>query len=251
MPKKSQESVSAVATAVATAPKKNRSKQPVSTVEVKTVQSTSETKTERVKAPRRVHTLESVNAEFEALLKMIDDEVLRLKDVSGKNKGIRFLKSTRKRVSLICEHSKRISRRKQTEKRKNNNSGFLKPVEVSAELSDFVGWDHRQLHSRVEATKALCDYIKKNNLQKKDNRRCIIPDAKLGKLLSYTHSESEPLTYYTMQRHLTRHFPLKGSGAASTASAASAASAAQPSAVASTTVSASQPSSSAPKKNKK
>lgn len=174
---------------------------------VASVATVPETTNTTEKHTRRVHTVESVDSEFDSLIRLIDDEINRLKESTQKTKGVRFLKSTRKRLTVIREHNKRVSRRKQTEKRKNNNSGFLKPVQVSRELSDFVGWDHSQLHSRVEATKALCQYISKNNLQDQSNKRIIVPDDRLRKVLSYSDNEANPLTYYNMQKYMTRHFP--------------------------------------------
>lgn len=216
MPRKTQVEDSSVAVAVAPAQSESKRKrsqkkvEPVSATNVSVSsqnQSQLQTATVSERHTRRVHTVESVDSEFESLIKLIDDEINRLKESAQKTKGVRFLKSTRKRLTVIRDHNKRVSRRKQTEKRKNNNSGFLKPVQVSKELSDFVGWDHSQLHSRVEATKALCQYIAKNNLQNQSNKRIIVPDDRLRKVLSYSDSEPNPLTYYNMQKYMTRHFP--------------------------------------------
>lgn len=204
--KKDRKPKASVASATNTAPSvvTNTVASATSVASVATVPETTNT-TE--KHTRRVHTVESVDSEFDSLIRLIDDEINRLKESTQKTKGVRFLKSTRKRLTVIREHNKRVSRRKQTEKRKNNNSGFLKPVQVSRELSDFVGWDHSQLHSRVEATKALCQYISKNNLQDQSNKRIIVPDDRLRKVLSYSDNEANPLTYYNMQKYMTRHFP--------------------------------------------
>jgi len=68
---------------------------------------------------------------------------------------------------------------------KNQNSGLLKPVRVSEQMSLFAGWDKDELHSRVDVTKAICDYIKKNNLQKQSNKKTILPDEVLQKLLAW------------------------------------------------------------------
>lgn len=221
MPRKTQVEVvnNSVATEVATVAlpkeekktKKSRVKTQPSVSAVSTLSTVAETGStvtgsSKTRA-KRVHTVESIDVEFEALVKLIDDEINRLKESSQKTKGVRFLKTTRKRISVIREHNKRVSRRKQTEKRKNNNSGFLKPVQVSNELADFVGWNHGELHTRVEATKALCQYIKKNNLQSQENKRNIVPDDRLRKLLNYSDDPNTPFTYYNMQKYMTRHFP--------------------------------------------
>jgi chromatin remodeling complex protein RSC6 len=58
-------------------------------------------------------------------------------------------------------------------------SAFMKPVHVSEELAAIVGQGPMP---RTEVTKRLWDYIKKNDLQSKSNRRNIEPDAKLAKV---------------------------------------------------------------------
>lgn len=68
---------------------------------------------------------------------------------------------------------------------KNQNSGLLKPVEVSAEIAKFAGWEEKELHSRVDVTKVICEYIRKHDLQKPTNKKNILPDDVLKKLLRW------------------------------------------------------------------
>ena len=58
-------------------------------------------------------------------------------------------------------------------------SKFMKPVQPSAELSEVVG---SKPIPRTEVTKKVWDYIKKNGLQDKANKRNINADDKLGKV---------------------------------------------------------------------
>ena len=100
------------------------------------------------------------------------------------------------------------SKIKKLTERNNTNSGFLKPVSISKEMSTFAGWKPDELHSRVDVTKYICNYIKENNLQNPDDKRQITPDAKLKKLLNYTVKDGEPpLKYYSLQTYLKQHFP--------------------------------------------
>jgi hypothetical protein len=63
------------------------------------------------------------------------------------------------------------------------------------------------LKSRVDVTKFLCNYIRENNLQNPTDKRQIVPDAKLSKLIKYdSKKESEPLRYYSLQKFLKPHF---------------------------------------------
>ncbi|TBR22125.1 hypothetical protein EPO15_08700 [bacterium] len=59
------------------------------------------------------------------------------------------------------------------------NSAFMKPVTPSAALSEVVG---NKAIPRTEITKKIWDYIKKNGLQDKKNKRNINADEKLGKI---------------------------------------------------------------------
>lgn len=88
----------------------------------------------------------------------------------------------------------------------NTQSGFMKPVRISKELASFAGWSVNDLRSRVEVTKFICNYVKQNNLQNPSDRRQILVDDKLGKLLNHSSSSSTPLTYYLLQKKIQPHF---------------------------------------------
>ena len=56
------------------------------------------------------------------------------------------------------------------------NAAFMAPLTPSATLSEVVG---SKAMPRTEVVKKIWDYIKKNNLQDKNNRRMINADGKL------------------------------------------------------------------------
>jgi upstream activation factor subunit UAF30 len=56
------------------------------------------------------------------------------------------------------------------------NAAFMKPLAPSAALADVIGNNARP---RTEIVKKIWDYIKKNGLQDKKNKRMINADAKL------------------------------------------------------------------------
>lgn len=85
----------------------------------------------------------------------------------------------------------------------NQNSGLLKPVAISAEIAAFAKWDPSELHSRVEVTKCICVYVKENNLQKPENRRIILLNPALKKLLRH---EEDEITYPHIQKYIGIHF---------------------------------------------
>ncbi|MFA6397492.1 MAG: SWIB/MDM2 domain-containing protein [Candidatus Paceibacterota bacterium] len=62
---------------------------------------------------------------------------------------------------------------------KKANSGFMKPLTISADLSAVVG---KGPMPRSEVVKALWVYIKKHNLQDPKNKRNIVADENLKKV---------------------------------------------------------------------
>ena len=56
------------------------------------------------------------------------------------------------------------------------NAAFMAPLSVSSSLAEVIG---NKPMPRTEIIKKIWDYIKKNNLQDKQNRRMINADAKL------------------------------------------------------------------------
>ena len=110
----------------------------------------------------------------------------------------------------------------QKEAAKNRNkgnrrpSGFAKPSKVSAELCTFMKKDAGTEIARTEVTQYLIQYIKDNSLQFQGNKKIIVPDATLKKLLSV--KEGEEVTYLNLQRLMNKHF-VKSSGTSVSASA--------------------------------
>ena len=166
-------------------------------------------------APTRDIVLQS----FDEIIKSIETEMEGLREGDTKNKGVKFLRTLNKRLKVLKNQSSRIIKDKRVSVKKgtNNNSGFLKPVKISTEMAKFTGWDKDELKSRVDVTKFLCDYIRNNNLQNPKDKRQILADGKLQKLLKYDpKKETEPLTYFKLQSSLKGHF-IKPEAAAITA----------------------------------
>lgn len=80
---------------------------------------------------------------------------------------------------------------------KNQNSGLLKPVAISKEIAKFANWNPDELHSRVDVTKAICDYIKTNGLQKPSNKKNILPDDVLKTLLNWDENAQQMIVTVT------------------------------------------------------
>jgi upstream activation factor subunit UAF30 len=152
-------------------------------------------------------TSEEILASFEEILESIAH---RVKDGSESKSSIAFLKNLHKQIKTLRAQTKPLMKkpRKTGGNAGGTNTGISKPIKVSKEMCKFAGWDEDELHSRVDVTRFICDYIKKNNLQNPDNKKQIVPDNKLAKLLGHSKSDP-PLTYFNLQTHLKKqnHFP--------------------------------------------
>lgn len=82
-------------------------------------------------------------------------------------------------------------------------NGFAKPMEISEEMLEFAGKEAGTKMGRLEVTKSITEYIKENELQNKDNKREIIMDEKLKKILKV--EEGTKLTYFNLQRYISPH----------------------------------------------
>lgn len=111
------------------------------------------------------------------------------------------------------------------------NSGFNKPVRVSAELARVLNLTEHEPIPRVEVTKRLTQYFRDHDLQNPSNRREILLNGPKGEALRPLFPDldpaKEPLSFFNLQRHLKRHFsPALVAGDAGGGSAVAAASAA-------------------------
>ncbi len=114
------------------------------------------------------------------------------------------VRSLEKNVSKELRVLDKINAKKNKNKGNRAPSGFVKPTKISNELADFLGRDRGSLMARTDVTKQMTAYIRKNNLQDKDNGRIILPDPKLKKLLKLADADS--LTYFNLQKFMGPHF---------------------------------------------
>lgn len=167
------------------------------------------------KKERRTVTKETLHTDFEALLSKINAEVDRLRESKPKAKGSKFLKTLNKDIKQLHNDVLRVTKFKRNGERKtSSSSGFLKPVNISAELAKFTSWDANKAYSRTQVTKFICNYIKTKKLYDEKDKRNIICDAALKNLLKYDPSnppkdengKAVPLTYFRLQQYLKSHF---------------------------------------------
>jgi len=160
-----------------------------------------------------VDPVERLQNQFDMLRSLLSVELALLSDSDKpfkKPKVLTLLRKVTRQVNLLEKQAFRLVKNKKSVRKNKVVSGFQKPTRISKDLAKFTGWNETDLHSRVEVTKFICDYIKTNNLQNPQDRRQIVPDTKLQKLLGYNpKKETEPLRYYSIQFHLNKmnHFP--------------------------------------------
>ena len=100
---------------------------------------------------------------------------------------------------------------KKRQNAKNSPSGFAKPNKISDELCDFIGVPHGTEKSRTDITRLINAYVKEHNLNKPENKRFILPDTKLKKILNV--GDSEEINYFILQKLISHHFPASASKA--------------------------------------
>jgi chromatin remodeling complex protein RSC6 len=94
---------------------------------------------------------------------------------------------------------------KKRQNAKNSPSGFAKPNKISNELCDFIGVPYGTEKSRTDITRFINAYVKEHNLNNPQNRRFIIPDAKLKAILNV--KDGEEINYFILQKLISHHFP--------------------------------------------
>ena len=118
------------------------------------------------------------------------------------------VRSLQKNVQRYLRDSSKRNRRRRVKDPnapKRAPSGFAKPALISNELCSFLGKPSGTEMARTEVTKHLTLYIKQHSLQDENNRRKILPDSKLKKLLNVP--DGEEVTYFNLQKYMKVHFP--------------------------------------------
>ena len=71
-------------------------------------------------------------------------------------------------------------------------------------MTEFLGLEKDVEIARNEVTKLINKYIVENDLRNEQDKRKILPDAKLSKLLNLSGDEN--LSYFNLQRYIKHHF---------------------------------------------
>lgn len=160
---------------------------------------TDETQTTTEKKKRRLVTKES-------FLKASDEFQKELTPLLEEGNHKKLLKT----FKVLLNDAYRLMKIKTHQKKQKDatNSGFMRPVKPSVALEKFlshVGEDSSQPLTRAHLTTVICRYIKENDLQNPKDRRIIFPDEEFKKLFQITDNDTEPLTYYNIQKRIQAH----------------------------------------------
>jgi chromatin remodeling complex protein RSC6 len=101
------------------------------------------------------------------------------------------------------ENAKKAEKSAKKTKGKRTLSGFAKSGPISTELADFLEVSHDTQLSRTEVTSRVIKYVKDHSLQNPAAKKEIIPDAKLGALLS---NGTTTVSFFNLQTFMKKHF---------------------------------------------
>ena len=104
-------------------------------------------------------------------------------------------------------HKKALGKGKRKNAGNKSPSGFSKPGPISDELRTFLGVGKDELVARTEVTKKINTYCREKGLQDKNDKRKLLPDKTLTKLLRI--GKGDELTFFNLQKYMKVHFPNK------------------------------------------
>lgn len=172
----------------------------------KTTKTTKTTKTSKVAAPAAADTAKTTQAPAAPTMSVQFDNLLG--QLSALRSQLASVTVQVRALSKRAEREVKAANKASRKKRKSGNrapSGFVKPADISDELAKFLGKPKGTQLARTEVTREINTYIRDHKLQDPQNRRRILPDSKLKKLLKL--KSSDELTYFNLQRYMSPHFP--------------------------------------------
>jgi upstream activation factor subunit UAF30 len=177
-------------------------KEPKVEVKVETVAATTASAVEETvvaAAPAVVEDVEAAiaakSAEFSAKLNQLGSLIASLKSE---------YKTMERQWTKDIKAAQKASKKGKRKTGNRQPSGFVKPTKISDELAKFLEKPTGSEMARTDVTREINQYIRKHNLQDKENGRKINPDAKLQSLLKL--KKTDELTYFNLQRYMSPHF---------------------------------------------
>jgi chromatin remodeling complex protein RSC6 len=132
------------------------------------------------------------------LKEIIADTLLAAKTAAREVKDAKRKRRVKKDVADMTPEEKTA-----WELRRSKNA-FLKPRALSADLCAFMKLPAGSQRSQTEVTKFVSNYVKENSCFDPSNKRRIIPDGVLSRLLKV--KDTDTVTYLNLQSFLKNHF---------------------------------------------
>jgi chromatin remodeling complex protein RSC6 len=132
------------------------------------------------------------------LKEIIADTLLAAKTAAREVKDAKRKRRVKKDVADMTPEEKAA-----WELRRSKNA-FLKPRALSADLCSFMKLPAGSQRSQTEVTKFVSNYVKENSCFDPSNKRRIIPDGVLSRLLKV--KDTDTVTYLNLQSFLKIHF---------------------------------------------
>jgi hypothetical protein len=146
-----------------------------------------------------VERMREVRTRFANELKeIIADTLLAAKTAAREVKDAKRKRRVKKDVADMTPEEKTA-----WELRRSKNA-FLKPRALSADLCSFMKLPAGSQRSQTEVTKFVSNYVKENSCFDPSNKRRIIPDGVLSRLLKV--KDTDTVTYLNLQSFLKIHF---------------------------------------------
>lgn len=120
-----------------------------------------------------------------------------------------MLKETQTLLKALSKEYERMKKTVEKTERKRANArtnpnGFAKPAKITDEMHEFLGVPKGTEISRTDVTRRVNAYIKEHNLYNPTNKRIILPDDKLRKILGV--KPDQEVTFFNLQRFLSASF---------------------------------------------
>lgn len=116
--------------------------------------------------------------------------------------AIAALKVAKKEIEKVKKVAEKAERKRANAR--TSPSGFAKPAKISDELCAFLSVPKGTEMSRTDVTRHINQYVKTHKLFNQENKRVILPNPALKKLLG--SKETDTVTYFNLQRWLKGHF---------------------------------------------
>jgi chromatin remodeling complex protein RSC6 len=196
------ETVSVAEPVVVTKQKKSKSSSSVDPVVEVTV--STEPSEVQVSESEQVVTLEVTEESNTEIL--FNKLINQFQDIQSVMKTLHSnLKVLQKEVSKERKESKKKeSKIKKKSGKKKSPSGFAKPAPITDDLASFLGLGSGVELARTDVTTKIIAYVKEHGLQNPANKKQIVPDEKLAKILLVP--DSEVVTFFNLQTYLKKHF---------------------------------------------